>query len=81
MIDSRELPPHLRQDPSVMTARLDTHRRTLDDHEQRLSRIEQAPAPMQVDTPIGKLPLPLVIAALMALIAMRPDLVVSKLLP
>jgi hypothetical protein len=81
MIDSRELPPSLRRDPNIMTARLDEHRRRLDDHESRLSTIEAGQGqPGQVDTPLGKLPVPVVLALVLLLAIWRPDLV-HKLLP
>lgn len=80
MIQASDLPDGVRQSPVIMDARITSQTRRLDDHETRIRQLEQSPA-STVDTPMGKLPLPLVIAALLALIAARPDLVASKLLP
>lgn len=74
MIDSKQLPPTLRRDPEIMTARLDTHRDLLDQHERRITALEHQLAVGSVDTPMGKLPLPIALLILFGLLAWRPDL-------
>ena len=70
MIDPSELPQSLRDSPPVITARLDSHRRRLDDHENRLHQLEHH----MIQTPVGALPLHVVLIVLLALVAWRPDL-------
>ena len=69
------LPERLRIDPHLTSWRLDNL-------ETRIEAIESQPLtdPQMVDTPVGKLPLKLVMIGLLALLIARPDLV-SKLIP
>ena len=73
MIDSKQLPPGLRNAPEIITARLDNHRERLDQHELRITQLEHQPMGT-VDTPMGKLPLPIALLILFGLLAWRPDL-------
>ena len=69
------LSARLRHDPEILALRLDHL-------EGRVSTLEQTPhqEPNMVETPVGPMPLKLVIIGLLLLAIFRPDLL-SKLIP
>lgn len=63
----RKIPPHIRQSPEVSDAWHHHHSERLEDHENRLQHLERGfhlsnMLGKSVKTPLGDLPLPLVLA-------------------
>lgn len=71
----RTLSAHLRHDPEILALRIDHL-------EGRVTTLEHAPPPepQMVATPVGPMPLKLVIIGLLLIAIFRPDLL-SKLIP
>jgi hypothetical protein len=73
---SRQSPKRFERLPDRIAADPEFMRWLLSDHEDRIQALESTP-PLQiadVQTPIGRLPLPVVILLVSLLIYMRPDL-------
>jgi hypothetical protein len=67
------LPPSLRTDPSVTAMRLD-HLEARQDHLEARQEAQEEAGPATIETPVGKLPWPVVVALLALLLIFRPDL-------
>lgn len=78
----RKIPPHIRQSPEVSDAWHHHHSERLEDHENRLTHLERGfhisnMLGKPVKTPLGDLPLPLVIAASGFIAWKYPDMVLK----